>query len=88
MQGLLMIFYVVIFSLMVAMLIPIRKGDTNKWGILFRWSSWWIGAHYSDYNKRLCVNLIPMFTIWIARANGNVPDSGFDIYRNDQKFAG
>jgi|GEM_PF-734568 len=64
-----------------------REGK-RKWGVLFRWQSWWIGAHYSDYNKRLCVNLIPLVTIWIAAADGKVPEQGFDIYRNDQTFSG
>lgn len=41
-----------------------------KWGILFRWQSFWIGAHWSDYNKRLCVNLIPFFTIWFTPQGG------------------
>lgn len=44
-----------------------------KWGILFRWQSFWIGAHWSPYNKRLCVNLIPMVTIWIAAPGGAEP---------------
>lgn len=54
-----------------------------KWGILFRWQSWWIGAHWSDYNKRLCINLIPLVTVWIAAEDGKVPEQGFDIYRSE-----
>lgn len=41
-------------------------------GILFRWSSLWVGVHWSPYNKRLCLNLIPCLTVWIT-APGGVP---------------
>jgi len=40
-----------------------------KCGLLFRLGSFWIGAHWSAENGRLCVNLIPCMTIWI----GNPP---------------
>lgn len=55
-----------------------------KFGILFRWGSWWIGGHWSDHNKRLCVNPVPMVTVWITAEGGETPDVGygFDIYRN------
>lgn len=36
-----------------------------KWGLLFRWGSLWIGAHWSPYNRRLCVNLLPCITLWL-----------------------
>ena len=42
-------------------------------GILFRWGSCWIGAHYSTKQKRLCVNLIPFVTIWVAFKGGFRP---------------
>lgn len=51
-----------------------NKCMTMKWGILFRWQSWWIGAHWSPYNKRLCVNLIPLVTIWIVAKDGIAPN--------------
>lgn len=54
-----------------------------KWGILFRWQSLWIGAHWSPYNKRLCLNLIPFVTLWITARGGEVPKQGFNICRND-----
>lgn len=44
-----------------------------KWGILFRGGSFWVGAHWSPYNKRLCVNLLPRVTIWLAAADGHAP---------------
>lgn len=55
-----------------------------KFGLLFRAESWWIGVHYSSYNKRFCINPMPMFTIWIAAKDGRVPEQGFDIFRNDK----
>ena len=56
-----------------------------KYGILFRFQSWWVGAHYSPVNRRLCINVIPLVTIWFAAGGGNVPAQGFDIYRNDKQ---
>jgi hypothetical protein len=44
-----------------------------KAGVLFRWQSLWIGAHWSPYNRRLCLNLIPCVTIWITARGGNTP---------------
>ncbi len=42
-------------------------------GVLFRLSSLWVGAHWSPYNKRLCVNLVPCITIWIVLEGGIAP---------------
>lgn len=44
-----------------------------KWGLLHRWGSFWIGAHWSPYNKRLCINIIPTVTIWIIGKGGKEP---------------
>ncbi|MFZ2452593.1 MAG: hypothetical protein WAW36_18960 [Methylovulum miyakonense] len=46
-----------------------------KIGILFRLSSFWVGAHWSPYNQRLCVNLIPCVTIWITAKHGKTPEA-------------
>lgn len=56
-----------------------------KWGILCRWQSWWVGAHWSPYNKRLCVNLIPLVTVWFTVKGGVTPEQGFTIYRSDRE---
>lgn len=45
-----------------------------KWGFLFRTGSLWIGAHWAPHNKRLCINLLPMLTIWFAWPGGYTPD--------------
>jgi hypothetical protein len=44
-----------------------------KIGILFQPWALWIGAHWSDYNQRWCVNVLPCITIWIALSGGNIP---------------
>jgi hypothetical protein len=46
-----------------------------KIGILFRLGSFLIGAHWSPYNRRLCVNVLPCVTVWIALPGGVVPGS-------------
>ncbi len=45
-----------------------------QFGVLFRLKSFWIGWHYSNKCKRLCVNLIPCVTFWIAAKDGLPPD--------------
>ncbi|WP_323162835.1 hypothetical protein [Stenotrophomonas maltophilia] len=42
-------------------------------GLLLRWASGWVGAHWSNYNRRLCVNLLPFVTLWITLPGGKVP---------------
>lgn len=44
-----------------------------KAGILFRLGSFWIGAHWSPFNKRLCINLVPCVTLWVAPPGGVTP---------------
>jgi hypothetical protein len=42
-------------------------------GILFRWGSAWIGAHWSPHNWRVCVNLLPFVTVWVVLPGGIAP---------------
>lgn len=42
-------------------------------GLLFNSRAWWVGAHYSKHDKRLCVNLIPCFTVWVTLPGGMLP---------------
>jgi len=42
-------------------------------GVTIRLHSFWIGYYYSDYNKRLCINLIPFVTIWLVKRGGKTP---------------
>lgn len=44
-----------------------------RWGWLFRKESLWIGVHYSECNKRFCINLIPCVTLWITQPGGKAP---------------
>jgi hypothetical protein len=44
-----------------------------KAGVLWRWGSCWIGAHWSAQNRRLCLNILPFFTIWIVWPGGQTP---------------
>ena len=53
--------------------IVVDTSDRWQWGTLFRWESAWIGCHYSPYNKRYCINLIPFVTIWITKPGGKTP---------------
>lgn len=43
-------------------------------GILFRWGSLWVGAHYSPQNRRWCINLIPCVTVWVTLRGGVTPN--------------
>lgn len=45
-----------------------------KCGILARLGSFWIGVHWSPYNKRFCINLIPCVTFWVVFPGGRIPD--------------
>lgn len=42
-------------------------------GLLFNPSAWWVGAHWSSHNKRLCINLIPCLTVWVTLPGGGLP---------------
>lgn len=44
-----------------------------KAGIIVRLGSFWVGFHYSPFNKRYCVNLIPCVTFWFTLDGGNEP---------------
>ncbi len=44
-----------------------------KIGLKFKLGSFWIGWHWSGYNKRLCLNLIPCMTIFFVLKGGNLP---------------
>ena len=44
-----------------------------KIGIVLRLESFWVGCHYSAFNKRYCLNIIPCVTIWWISEGGKVP---------------
>ena len=33
-------------------------------GLLYNPSALWVGAHYSQHNKRWCINIVPLLTVW------------------------
>lgn len=46
-----------------------------KAGLIFRKGSFWVGAHWSPYNRRWCINFLPCVTFWIALEGGRTPPS-------------
>lgn len=50
------------------------KSDAFSCGWLFRTGSCWIGIHWSRYNKRLCINLLPFVTFWFVFPGGWTPE--------------
>lgn len=54
---------------------PEPKAHVNYWraGFIVRLSSMWIGIHWSNTNRRLCVNFLPCFTFFVTLANGDLP---------------
>jgi len=44
-----------------------------KIGLLPRFGSCWVGAHWSGYNRTLCVNIVPCITILITLKGGRTP---------------
>ena len=42
-------------------------------GLLVNWQALWVGAHYSTYAKRWCVNLLPCVTVWWTKPGGRLP---------------
>lgn len=54
----------------------------KQFGVLFRRSSFWVGAHWSGLNQRLCINFTPFVTLWITFNEGKVPVQGKDLYRS------
>ena len=53
-----------------------------KCGLLFRLGSFWMGAHRSARNRRLCINPLPMVTIWIALKGGTPPEKSPPPYES------
>lgn len=44
-----------------------------KAGLIVRLGSAWVGVHWSPYNRRFCINLLPCVTVWIALPGGKEP---------------
>lgn len=50
-----------------------KREPKRKVQVLFNRHALWVGAHYSKYNRRLCINLLPGVTICITQAGGIAP---------------
>jgi hypothetical protein len=42
-------------------------------GWLVRFASFWVGVHYSSFDRRFCINLLPCVTFWITLPGGHLP---------------
>ena len=42
-------------------------------GVLWNPNALWVGSHYSPYNKRHCINLVPCLTVWVRLSGGKEP---------------
>lgn len=51
----------------------IAREDKFRFGIHVRRGSLWVGAHWSPYNRGLCINIVPCVTVWIAWPGGRAP---------------
>lgn len=52
---------------------PIYSRGFVCFGVLFNPAAFWIGAHYSEYHQRLCINLLPCLTVWVCGPKGMLP---------------
>lgn len=49
------------------------KADHWRAGVIFRLSSMWVGIHWSNTNRRACVNVLPCVTVFVTLAGGDLP---------------
>lgn len=49
------------------------EANQHMVGVLFNPGAWWLGVHYSPFNRRVCVTLIPMLTLWFTFRGGRAP---------------
>lgn len=45
-----------------------------RFGVLFNLSALWVGVHYSAFNRRYCINIIPTITVWVTAPGGVTPN--------------
>lgn len=43
------------------------------YGLVWQSGAWWVGAHWSKDERRLCITLLPMLTVFIVWPDGEVP---------------
>jgi len=42
-------------------------------GLKINFGAAWIGFHWSFYNRRICINIVPFVTVWVAFTGGRTP---------------
>lgn len=42
-------------------------------GVLTNPHALWVGLHYSRWNRRFCLNIVPCITLWITLEGGDTP---------------
>lgn len=69
--------YAAVWISLAVMAIGITSGYTTRAGLqtgmIVRLGSFWVGAHYSEYNRRWCINYLPCVTVWVVLPGGTVP---------------
>ena len=50
-----------------------KRVDKVTVSVRFSLTSAWIGVHYSKRERRVCINLVPFVTIWVALKGGRRP---------------
>lgn len=51
---------------------PVKLGK-HKVGLLWNSGSLWVGAHWSSYTRRWCINIVPCLTVWVTLPGGKLP---------------
>jgi len=53
----------------------LRASRVTTWrcGVLVHAGSLWVGAHYSTFDRRWCINVLPCVTLWVTLPGGLVP---------------
>lgn len=54
-------------------LIRIRTAGGRAGGVLLNRRALWVGLHYSPYNRRYCLQVLPGITFWYIKKGGNLP---------------
>jgi hypothetical protein len=49
------------------------RTSTYRCGLLVRLASFWIGLHYSSFDRRFCFNPLPCVTFWLTLPGGHIP---------------
>lgn len=49
------------------------RTTTLRCSLLLRLSSFWVGVHWSAFDRRFCINPWPCVTFWITLPGGHLP---------------